>query len=549
MPDIRTIGQEPSRRNVLFGGLGVGAFALLSAAGCSNEGRGGVGAVSAAQNSSVLPKYIPYTGVPMDIKGADGVPDTMLKYPASPKKATSGQPGDGEDVGVFVMTNTPAPPKLEKNAYWQEMNERLGFGLSVALTPSGDYSDRFQTAVAGDQLPDIFAMFSGDIPGLPGLLEERAVDLTEHLAGDAVEKYPFLANIPTESWQSCVYNGKVFAVPVPRGPAQSGVMYARQDFFESEGIDPQVTSFEEFYSLCKELSGGNTWALGRVPLGFIRQMYEIPNGWSEEGGTLTSANLHERQQDALEAARRLVADGFVHPDGVTAAQPQRKTWLVNGTIRFLDDTFSAWPDFSNYPLGEGFQLAVVPPPLAEGGGTAGIHLGPQVQNITAISSKSSGRAEALLDVLNYLAAPFGTEEHLFKTYGIEGVHYELDGTDPVPTEKGRTEVQLGLKYVVEGPWVNFQAGDPSVAQSEHDAQAAVVPSAVKNPVSGLFSDTASRKGGQIGEKLGSVETDILAGRQKVSAWQPAAEAWAKGGGDKIRDEYEKALADRKKTQG
>jgi len=88
-----------------------------------------------------------------------------------------------------------------------------------------------------------------------------------------------------------------------------------------------------------------------------------------------------------------------------------------------------------------------------------------------------------------------------------------------------------------------------VAQAEHDAQAAVVPTAVKNPVSGLFSDTASRKGGQIGEKLGAVETDILAGRQKVSAWQPAAEAWAKGGGDKIRDEFEKALADRKKTQG
>ncbi|MGW2090583.1 hypothetical protein [Promicromonospora sukumoe] len=531
-----------SRRSLLMGGMGLGAFAVLGLAGCSNEGRGG-GALTG--NATVaLPTYVPYDGVPIDIKGTDGVPDTMLKYPASPQKVTSGQPGDGEDVGIFGLTNTPVPPGADKNAYWQELHERLGFALTIALTPAGDYSDRFQTTVAGDRLPDIFEMFAGDVPGLPSLLEERATDLTEFLSGDAVKKYPFLANIPTESWQSCVYNGKIFAVPVPRGPAQSNVFYARQDWFEAEGIDPNVTSAEEFYDLCKELSGGNTWALGRVPLGHLRQMFEIPNGWSEDGGKLTSANLHERQQEALELGRRLVADGFVHPDGVPATQPQRKTWLVNGTIRMLDDTFSAWPDFSNYPIDENFRLAVAAPPLAEGGGTAGIHLGAPVQNITSISKKSEGRVEALLDVINYLAAPFGSEEHLFRTYGVEGVHHELDGTDPVLTEQGRTEIQLGLKYVVEGPWVNFQAGDPDVAQAEHDAQADVVPTAVANPVQGLFSDTASRKGGQLGEKLVSTESDIMAGRKPVTAWADAASAWAKGGGDTIRDEYQKALAER-----
>ncbi|MFD7306651.1 hypothetical protein [Promicromonospora sp. NPDC059942] len=531
-----------SRRSLLMGGMGLGALAVLGLAGCSNEGRGG-GALTGSATVA-LPTYVPYAGVPMDIKGTDGVPDTMLKYPASPQQVAEGTIGDGKDVGIFGLTNTPVPPSVDNNAYWQELHERLGFALTIALTPAGDYSDRFQTTVAGDRLPDIFEMFPGEVPGLPSLLEERATDLTEFLSGDAVKKYPFLANIPTESWQSCVYNGKIFAVPVPRGPAQSTVFYARQDWFEGEGIDPQATSAEEFYDLCKELSGGNTWALGRVPLGYLRQMYEIPNGWSEDGGKLTSANLHERQQEALELGRRLVADGFVHPDGVPATQPQRKTWLVNGTIRMLDDTFSAWPDFSNYPIDENFRLAVAAPPLAEGGGTAGIHLGAPVQNITSISKKSEGRVEALLSLINYLAAPFGSEEHLFRTYGVEGVHHELDGTDPVLTDKGRTEIQLGLKYVVEGPWVNFQAGDPDVAQAEHDAQAAVVPTAVRNPVQGLFSDTASRKGGQLGEKLGSVEGDILAGRKPVTAWADAAAAWAKGGGDTIRDEYQTALADR-----
>ncbi|MEN5075344.1 extracellular solute-binding protein [Isoptericola cucumis] len=531
-----------SRRSLLRGGMGLSAFALLGAAGCSNEGRGGV---AAAGNAAVrLPNHIPFPGVTFDIKGAHGVPDTMLRYPADPQAGYDGTPGDGKDVALMAMTNTPVPPPVDRNAYWQELNKRLGLSMSVSLTPTGDYTDRFQTAVAGDRLPDIFEFFNTEVPGLPNLLAEKAVDLTDHLAGDAVSTYPFLANIPTESWESCVYGGRIYCVPVPRGPVQSMVLYARADVLDADGIDPQATTADEFYALCKDLTGGSTWALGRNPVGYVRQMFGVPNGWAEQGGRLTSANEHERQEEALELARRLVGDGLVHPDDLSASQPQRKTWLVNGTVHLLDDTFSAWPDFSNYPLSDEFELAVVQPPQADGGGMAGIHLGAPIQNVTSISAASADRVEALLQVIDYLAAPFGTQEHLFKTYGVEGVHHQLEGTDPVLTEQGRVEIQLGMKYVVEGPWVNYMAGQPQVAQAQHDAQTAVVPNGVRNPCQGLFSETDSRRGGQIGERLAAVESDIIAGRKPVSAWGPAVAEWKKGGGDTIRDEYQEALAER-----
>jgi putative aldouronate transport system substrate-binding protein len=528
---------RPSRRDLGRGALGIGSLVALGTAGatgltgCSNEGRGGD---AVGDNTGLeLPTYVRYEGVEPDLKGEDGVNDAMLTYPEDPQKVTEGAPGDGEDFGIFTLTNNPAPPAMDKNEYWQEMNNRLGCTMKVSVVPTGDFADRFQTSIAGNKLPEIFSYFPGDVPSLPSMLSERATDLTSLLSGDAVKNYPFLANIPTDAWRSCAIGGRIYGIPIPRGGAQSSVMYTRQDLLEDEGLE--VT--------CEELTGSKRYALGSAPTGFIRQMFEIPNGWSETGGKLTSANEHEAQQDALEATRKLVADGLVHPDAFSVDQPKRKTWVINGTTPLISDTLTAWPDFNNYPLPDGFRLKVLQPPMAEGGGMAPIHHGPYSQNITSISKNAEDRAEALLQVLNYFAAPLGSEEYTFKMYGIEGVDHELEGSDPVLTEKGRNEVQLALRYVAQGPWVTYMPGNPDVAQDQFDAETALIPTAVKNPVTGLYSETQSRKGNQIGSALGDVETDIIQGRKKVSAWADAVATWKKNGGDTMRDEYQEALAE------
>jgi putative aldouronate transport system substrate-binding protein len=530
-----------SRRAFGAGALGAGALTSLGLAGCSNEGRGG--AAVGDNTDATFPSYIPYEGIEPDLKGEDGVNDAMLHYPKDPKKVTDGTPGDGKDFGVFALTNNPAPPAMGKNKYWQELNKRLGSTMDVSVVPTGDFADRFQTTVAGDKLPEIFTFFPAQVPSLPAMLDERAADLTDLLAGDKIKKFPFLANISTETWQACVYGGKIYGIPIPRGGAQSSVMYARKDLLDDEGIEISLDSLDDFLSTCKDLTGRKRWALGAAPTAFVREMFEIPNAWSEDGGTLTSANEDERQQDALEATRAMIKDGLVHPDAFSVDQPKRKNWVLNGTTPLIFDTLSAWPDFSNYPLPDGFRLEVLQPPKADGGGVAPIHHGPTAQNITSISKKAEDRAEAMLEILNYFAAPFGSEEYLFKTYGIEGVDHELHGSDPVLTEKGRNETQLALRYVGQGPWVNYNASDPDVSKDQFEAEKKVIPTARKNPVNGLYSETQSRKGNQINTTLGDVESDIIQGRKPVSAWADAVKTWKKGGGDTIRDEYQKALAD------
>lgn len=539
-----------SRRNLLRTGLAAGALTAVGApalTGCSNEGRGGGG--SQADNDAVnLPAYIPYEGVKADLKGENGVPNGMLAYPKDPVEATDGPPGDGKPVTGMSLTNTPAPPSLAKNDFWQEYNKRLGFEFKQSLIPSADYQKKFATVVAGDKLPDIFVVTGGIAPQMPSMLSAKAVDVTEHLSGDNIKKYPFLANIPTDSWRMCVYGGKIFGVPVPRGPMSSQTLYGRRDALEKRGLTGQPESLETFHALCKEVTAAKSraWALGAVPLSFLRQMFEIPNGWSmDDSGKLTNQLEHERQKEALEAGRKLVQEKLLHPDSFSVEQPQRKVWQTNGTTMFIPDTFSAWADFSNFPSPKSFRLEAYAPPKADGGGMARMHLASPTHNMTSINIKSKDRVEALLGFLNHLAAPFGTAEHCFKYFGVEGVHHKLEGTDPVLTDKGRSETQLSLKYMAEGPWTLYQAGEPEVAEDQFAAQTKVVPDALPNPALGMYSETESRKGGQIGSAIGDLETDIFQGRKPVSAWDAAVKKWKKDGGDKIRDELQAAIAESK----
>src|SRR5699024_8996750 len=192
---------------------------------------------------------------------------------------------------------------------------------------------------------------------------------------------------------------------------------------------------------------------------------------------------HEGQKEALEGCRALVEAGYLNPDSFSTQFQNYQIWLANGTTRFTTGTFSAWPGYYELRSGgrEDFSLAAYGPPLAEGGGRASAWLGNPTNSITALNADASDRVETLLSVLNWMAAPFGTTEYLFRKYGTDNDHHTLDGTDPILTDKGRSELQLGLLYLTDAPWPIYQPGMPDVTQDQYDAQMSIVPSALPDP--------------------------------------------------------------------
>lgn len=533
------------RRALLGAGLGLGASAIL--AGCSNEGRGGTtpsNGTSSPVGSSLLPTYVRYEGVKADLSGSEfNIPDGFLRYPEKPVRATDKPPGDGQPIETMGFTNTPVPPAVDRNAYWQKLNEVVGSPVTISLTPTGnDYNQKFATSIAGKRLGQIFVI--GSAPQLPQVLASTALDLTPHLSGDAVKKYPFLANLPTAAWKSAVYDGKLYGIPIPRGAISTQVLYARANILDEKGLTGEVKNLADFVTLCTELTdpAKNTWALTSAPTNWIRMMYGVPNGWSENNGQLTSANEHPANQDALATLVDLWKKQLIHPDAFTGQNRDLKVRFGNGTCPLSIDTFSAWQNTLRSIVGDEKDLKIIAVPSHDGSGPGRAWMGGPSHNVTAINKSQESRVETLLSYLNFLATPFGTEEYLFRKYGEPGVHHTMKDGNPVLNEKGASEVEMGLIYQADAPWPIYVPEVDGATQAQFDAQKATIPTAVENPAAGLYSETSAQKGGAITKRIDQVAVDIIQGRIPVAAWADEVKKWKADGGDKIRDELSQALA-------
>lgn len=528
------------RRAVLAGGAALG---LAGAVGCSNDGRGASAAGNdEASRSKIRPTYERYAGVKPDLAGAEyNIPDAFRRYPADPVQAITEAPGDGKPITVTTYTNTPIPPKLELNTFWQQFNKRVGSPVQVNLTPGGEYDRKFATVVAGDQLGDIFTV--GAVPQTPQMLAAKAVDLTPHLSGDNVKKYPSLANLPEIAWNSGIFDGKIYGVPIPRGAISSQVMYSRADILEEQGLKAEVKSADEFVELCKALTNKklNRFALATAPVQFVRNMFDIPNGWSKEGDKLVSSLEHEGQEEVFGILQKLWKSGYIHPDAYAGQNLDMKTRFSNGSSPLVQDTFSGWPTYLQTMTDPKAEIAIIAPPKHDGSGQGTVWMGAPAIGVTAISKKAEARVETLLAYLNFLATPFGTQEYLFRKFGLPGVHHKLVNGNPVLNAKGFSEVQLGLMYQADGPWTIFLPEHEGGAETQFNAMKKVVPTALANPAAGLYSETSNRKSKQLNDTINHLADDIVQGRKPISAWAPAVKKWKSDGGDKIADELAQAL--------
>lgn len=161
---------------------------------------------------------------------------------------------------------------------------------------------------------------------------------------------------------------------------------------------------------------------------------------------------------------------------------------------------------------------------------------------TAIPAKRGQdpeRVKELLRILNYLAAPFGSEEEL-KLAGIEGVHYttRADGAriaTPQNAEKS------ALPYIASPPKVIYHPLYPEDTPFEQGAIRDMLAVGQDNPTWGLYSPTEAMRRGQLLQLQNDAIIAVVTGREPLAAWDTFVKDWRSRGGDQIRKEYEGAL--------
>jgi len=548
-----------SRRDLLRGGLAAGAVAAtagLGLAGCSSGSSGTTSAQNAENFKVELPSYVPYTGASPDLPAtADGVLAGFFSYPANPPSIVP-QPPTSNPTSVLCHTNAQLPPALDRNSYWQELNRRLGAAISFTMVPMADYKKKLATSLASGDLPDLVQVRPGDIPRAPQAFQAEFQDLTPFLSGSAVAEYPGLANIPPAAWTSSVFNGGIYGIPIPL-PQATNLLFVREDLLPS-GVDPAtaVGSCEDFLALCRAVTAAkqNRYAIGNVRGAFLfmREMLGVPNYWRQEGGKFISAYDAPETEQALDVVVRMWKEGLFHPDTIaaTAARPGTGAlWQGTGVVVFDSGNPASWPSYyAKYAsTAANFKIGGIVPPKFNGGGPARKYLGSGIYSITAFKKTSPERVKELLRLTNWMASPFGTAEYLFREYGLEGNGYtRTPSNDLTRTDAGFNETRLPTVYVGGAAPVAYIPGMPEATRAYHSYQQKVMPTGEPNATLGLFSETNDAVNAQLEAKMTDAMNQIAQGRQPISAWKEAVDAWRKGGGDKIRAEYEAAYAERER---
>lgn len=501
-----------------------------------------------------LPSYQPVSGgPPPDIAASpEGADAAYFGFPKTLSKSVPAPPAQGgQFTSLVLLTQTPPAP-MEQNAAWQEINKQLGATANLLLVTGADYPTRLSTIVASGDLPDTLFNIQQYLPNAAEFMRRECADITPYLGGDAIKDYPNLDTFPTLAWKSTIFNERIYAVPIPRS-IMGTTMITRQDLLEAAGATHPKTA-AEFKQLLQAFTHpqsnqygistiGNT-AFGLSTGNFLLGVFRAPNNWRQNAdGSLTKDFETDEFRMAAEFVHDLVSSGVYHPNSSTFSAIQAGDEVRAGRSLMYPNTWGSYTQ--NWD-----QLAALNPngrmrplmPFAHDGGQVVSLLGNGQFGLTYLKNAPPDRVKMLLGVLNYLGAPFGSQENALIQFGVENTDYTLDAQgSPVLTEQGKKDVIAPWKYMTAQTPVLFDAvRSQEFGSVNRAAQDATIKGGIFDPTIGLYSETDANKSAMLSQAMYDGLTDMMIGRRPMSDLPQLINDWRANGGDQIREEYQQA---------
>jgi putative aldouronate transport system substrate-binding protein len=521
---------------------------------------------AASSRTSLLPSYVPFSGGPK----ADFHDDSPLysdaydNYPKNPVQAAQSPPGSGGVVNVLVAAYFPSPTPVDLNPTWQAVNKALNADVRMNIIPGADYRAKFATTMSGDDLPDIMHIFFGYsvAPNLPGFFKAKCADLAPYLAGDAAKDYPYLAAIPTPAWKNSIaaVEGALYLIPIHRQmtsvPPYGGNFFKNVDMWDAElGQNYVPANDDEFTRALKQLNRPqeNRWALGNFGtnntlfgLNGYAEMFNAPNNWKLDG---SGKPLKDRETEEYKAAvgylRDLMQAGLFPSDAPSWVR-SRDDFVAKKFAVSVEGQGNSWVDFWQRGLQQNppTRFGMIAPFAAQSGQKPVHFLGTGFISMNALKKASPDRIRELLRIMNYLAAPFGSQEDLLLSYGLKDQDYTVDANgNPKTTADGVARAgYVPWRYIAQHPWVYYQSDLPGFAKASHEAEQATLPIGVDDPTNGFYAPTQYGKGASADMAFNDGVREIILGRTPMSAYDGLVKDWVSSAGDQIRKEYRDAMA-------
>jgi len=543
---IQKSGNEITRR-ALLGAVAAGAVGGPLLAGCSTKSSvAQQGAISRSKDlAALVPKYVPVTYVKPDLPSAEGSSPGYSVYPQNLVQSVKSKPASGGTYTALTPAFWPIPPGLGHNDYYDAVNSALGATIKFNIVNGNDYGPKIAAVLASKQVPDLTCLPLWNKPqNFSAGVSTLFADLTDYLRGDISSKWPNLANLPTLAWEYSVWNGRLYGLPFPGGGIADGCLY-RADLFAKLGVSPP-TSADDWLALAKAINkpAKKRWACGDV-FEEVRRMYAVPPNWVRRNGKLVNGIETEEYVEALTFNRKLFANGYVHPSIVGGNTADAKQLFESGQMLMYEDGLGAWHEAleRQRPGNPSFKMEVFPPFAAAADADPVYYKGSPAGIMSFIKKGTpKDKIEELLGVMNYIAAPVGTQEYDLIIYGPRGKDNTIDSHGaPVLNTQGKKEVTYTYGFLIGRPDATVEPQYPDYVKDYHAWQV----SATKHVVTGLLDGLNVEeppKFQSLQKPLDDKVSDISRGRAPISDWKKTVATWRSQGGDRLRAFYEKQLA-------
>ncbi|ADD45385.1 extracellular solute-binding protein [Stackebrandtia nassauensis] len=525
-----------------------GVAALVSTAGpalvaCSGGGGGDVS--NKGKDLVPYPDYIKADGPEPDLPGDEktGLQGGYTKYPKEIESTGWDKPGDGSKVRAAIITYG-VPPK-KNDSFVKAVNDALGVELDIELMPGNEWKEKMTTLTASDDMPDIVMFGVGEIiPREHEFIQANCADISDLVSGDNIKDYPGLANIPTYAWKGVGrIGGKLYGIPTER-PVFGGCLMVNRTALDKVDAPVEWTK-DEYVKAMAELTKGKKYGLGMsndLWIDYWAGSLGAPNEWKVSGGKFTTAFETDQFKGAIEMLAKQFADKHVYPDSPNQPNIENKTHYANTTVHAYRDGWGAmgtkaFQDAKDgYTLDFGYPFADTDPTPWAGNGYFGY---------VVFKKAKKERLKMLLDICNYLAAPFGTKEYELFNYGVEGKHFERDGDGvPIATKLWEKENKTNypISYISAAPLTLFYPGYPDQVERVYEWEKKVAGITIPNPMTGLRSKAVTQKYNECRKTVLDGVLDVIFRGKDMKSFDETLKKWHSKGGDvmaeELAEEYE-----------
>jgi putative aldouronate transport system substrate-binding protein len=234
------------------------------------------------------------------------------------------------------------------------------------------------------------------------------------------------------------------------------------------------------------------------------------------------------------------------PDGQSGA-PSRQNFAAGRFALSVEGFGNSWNDFWRQGLQQNppNHFDIIPPFSATAGVKPTSYLSGGWVSTTVLKKAPPDRLKELLRIVDWLASPFGSEEDLLLSYGIEGQDFTRNAAgDPQLSPTGNQNAgYVPWRYISQHPYVTYQADLPGYTKRSFDVEQMLVAGGIANVTNGFYAKSAySAQATTALQTFNDGVNDILFSRRPLSDYDQLVKDWQAAAGETMRREYMDAMA-------